>query len=285
MKPSENAPEAAAVLERIFKETLDPSAYAVVQGGIAESTKLLEQKWDKIFYTGNTNVGTIIAKKAAETLTPVTLEMGGRNPAIITKNADLRLAARRLLWAKLLNAGQVCVSQNYILVDQDVFDGFVAELKTALHEFFPNGIKESEDYGRIINKRQFRRLKKMLADSRGKILLGGDMDEGEKYFGPTVVQVLDTSDPLLADESFGPIIPLLAVRDLDEAIRTANELDPTPLGIYPFGNKKETDKGDDNCLTCRQLLMVIHLNSDQPDSLRRSDYQRVSRTKICWNAE
>ncbi|TKA71161.1 hypothetical protein B0A49_05190 [Cryomyces minteri] len=242
LKPSENAPAAAAVMEMIIRKSLDQSAYRVVQGAIPESTALLDQKWDKIFYTGNMNVGKIIAKKAAETLTPVTLELGGRNPAIITKNADARLAARRLLWAKLLNAGQVCVSQNYILVDKEILPAFIAEMKKAMDEFYPQGAKASPDYGRIVNERQFLRLKKMLDESQGKILLGGAMDEKEKFLEPTVIQVDNVTDSLMVDESFGPLIPIYPVNNLDEAIRLANEVHATPLGIYPFGNKQETTR-------------------------------------------
>ena len=244
MKPSENAPASAAIMEKIFRESLDPSAYAVVQGAVPETTKLLEQKWDKIFYTGSAFVGTIIAKKAAETLTPVTLELGGRNPAIVTKNANLRLAARRLLWAKLVNAGQVCLSQNYILADKVIVSELIRELKNALNEFFPYGAKASPDYSRIINARQFQRLKKMLDGTRGKILLGGTMDEEERFLEPTIIQVDDVDDPLLIDESFGPFITILPFDSLDEAIRIANEIHDTPLAIYPFGNKSETDRSE-----------------------------------------
>ncbi|EKG12154.1 Aldehyde dehydrogenase NAD(P)-dependent [Macrophomina phaseolina MS6] len=242
LKPSENAPAAAAVMEKVIRESLDSTAYTVVQGGVAETTALLDQKWDKIFYTGGVGVGTIIAKKAAETLTPVTLELGGKNPAIVTKNADPRLAARRLLWAKLHNAGQVCVSQNYIMVDQEILPALVAELKTAYNEFFPEGAQKSPDYSHIVNERSFKRLKKMLDESNGKILMGGTMDESQLFFEPTVVQVDNHNDSLIADESFGPLIPILPVKDLDEAIRIANEVHDTPLGVYPFGNKKETER-------------------------------------------
>jgi beta-apo-4'-carotenal oxygenase len=243
LKPSEGAPASAAVMQKIIEEYLDPDCYTVVQGGIPETTTLLEQKWDKIFYTGSDRVGKIIAKAAAPTLTPVTLELGGRNPAIVTKNADVRLAARRLLWGKIMNAGQVCVSQNYILADKDIVPGLVAELKTAMAEFFPNGAKASPDYGRIVSPAAFRRIKAMLDNSKGKILIGGTMDEKENFIEPTVVQVSSTDDSLLTDESFGPLIPILPVTDLDEAIRIANEVHATPLGLYPFGSKKETDRG------------------------------------------
>lgn len=222
--------------------SLDPACYSTVQGGIPETTALLEQKWDKIFFTGNATAGTIIAKKAAETLTPVTLELGGRNPAFVTKNADVRLAARRLLWAKIVNSGQVCISQNYTMVDKEVLPGFLAEMKTAMKEFYPNGVRNSEDYGRIVNVRQFTRIKEMLDGSKGKILMGGETDENEKYIEPTVIQVDDLNDSLITDESFGPLIPILPVDNLDQAIRIANKVHSTPLGIYPFGSKAETDR-------------------------------------------
>ena len=242
LKPSESAPAAAAVVQKIVETALDPSAYAIVQGAIPETTALLEQKWDKIFYTGGASVAKIISKKAAETLTPVTLELGGKNPAIVTKNADMRLAARRLLWGKTVNAGQVCVSQNYILIDQSVLPAFLAEMKKAMAEFYTQGSKASNDYGRVVNTRKFQRLKKMIDSSSGRILLGGGMDEADLFIEPTVIQVDSHTDSLLADESFGPLIPILPVPDLDTAIRIANDVSETPLGLYPFGTKKETNR-------------------------------------------
>lgn len=242
LKPSESAPSVAKVLQHIVETTLDASCYSVVQGGVPETTALLNEKWDKIFYTGGVNVAKIIAKKAAETLTPVTLELGGRNPAIVTKNADIRLAAKRLLWGKVLNAGQVCISQNYTMVDKEIVDAFIAEIKIVLKQFFPNGVKESEDFARIVNVRQWSRLKKMLEDTKGKIVIGGDMDESQRFLEPTVVLVDSPTDPLVADESFGPLLPILPVEDLDTAIRIATEVHRTPLGLYPFGNKQETER-------------------------------------------
>ena len=229
-------------MQKIIEASLDPSCYSVVQGAISETTALLDKKWDKIFYTGSVNVAKIIAKKAAETLTPVTLELGGRNPAIVTKNADIRLAARRLLWGKFMNAGQVCVSQNYILIDKEVLQQFLVELKKAMKEFYPDGARASPDYSRIVNERQWKRIKTMFDETKGKILIGGEMDEGEKFMEPTVIQVDDPRDSLIVDESFGPLIPILPVDDLDQAIRIAGEVHSTPLGLYPFGTKKETDR-------------------------------------------
>jgi len=242
LKPSESSPNAAAVMKMIVEKYLDPSCYAVVNGAVPETTALLAQKWDKIFYTGGEVVGKIIAKKAAESLTPVVLELGGRNPAIVTKHADPRLAARRLIWAKVFNSGQVCVSQNYILIDKEILPRFLEEMKKAFKEFYPAGAKASSDYGRIVNHRQWTRLKQMVDNSKGRILLGGSMDEAERFIEPTVIQVDSLEDSLIVDESFGPLIPVFPVNNLDEAIRIANSVHDTPLGIYPFGTKKETDQ-------------------------------------------
>jgi beta-apo-4'-carotenal oxygenase len=244
LKPSEVSPATAMVLKKIVEEYLDPIAFAVVNGAIPETNALLNEKWDKIFYTGSAGVGTIIAKKAAETLTPVCLELGGRNPAFVTKNADPRLAARRMLWGKLHNAGQVCISQNYIMVEKEILPAFIEQLKVAVKEFYPNGQKNSEDYARIVNNRHFHRIKKMIDDSKGKILIGGETEESDNFIEITVVLVQDQNDSMIVDESFGPLIPLLAVDNIEEAIRTANSVHSTPLGLYAFGSKAETTKSE-----------------------------------------
>jgi beta-apo-4'-carotenal oxygenase len=167
----------------------------------------------------------------------VTLELGGRNPAIITKNADMRLAARRLLWGKHMNSGQICISHNYTLIEASMLQTFIAEFKIAFDEFFPHGAKASPDYARLINTKQFQRIKAMLDNSEGKVLYGGAMDEATLFMEPTLVQVSSPTDSLLTDESFGPLLP---VPDLSTAIRLANEISGTPLGVYAFGSKPET---------------------------------------------
>lgn len=242
LKPSELSETTAMVIKTIFERYLDPTSYVVINGAIPETTALLDQKWDKIFYTGSSAVGTIIAKKAAETLTPVCLELGGRNPAIITKNANPRLAARRLLWGKALNAGQVCISQNYVLVEKEALPNFVENLTYFLNEFYPHGQKSSPDYGRIVNNRHFWRIRKLLESTNGRILIGGQCDEAENFIETTVVEVQNIDDPLIREESFGPIIPILAFSGLDQAIHMANAVHSTPLGLYIFGNKAETEK-------------------------------------------
>ena len=242
VKPSELAPVSAMVIKEIVSR-LDPEAFAVVNGAVPETTALLDEKWDKIMYTGSAHVGTIIAKKAAETLTPVCLELGGRNPAFVTKNANLALAARRLLWAKVSNAGQVCLSQNYILIDKDAVQPFVEHLKTSLKDFFPDGPKASPDLSRIINARHFQRIKNMLDSTKGEILVGGAMDEAELYIEPTVVLIKSMDDPMIREESFGPIFAIYPVNTLDEALNVANRVHRTPLALFTFGSKAENARG------------------------------------------
>jgi beta-apo-4'-carotenal oxygenase len=242
LKPSEQTPNTAAVMQKMMEQALDPDCYACVQGAIPETSALLDQKWDKIFFTGSERTAKVVAAAAAKNLTPIALELGGRNPAIVTKKADMRLAARRLLWSKTMNAGQVCISQNCIFADKDVVPTLIEELKTAIKEFFPKGAKESEDYSHIVNERSFQRIKKMLDSTSGKIVAGGSMDASQCFIEPTVILVSDAKDSLLVDESFGPLIPILPVENLDEAIRIANEIHETPLGVYAFGTKAETDK-------------------------------------------
>ncbi|KAJ5109217.1 Beta-apo-4'-carotenal oxygenase [Penicillium angulare] len=242
IKPSENAPRSAAMMQKICEASLDPSCYTVIQGGIPETQALLAERWDKIFFTGGANVGRIIAKAAAPTLTPVVLELGGLNPAIISKTANPRLVARRLLWAKVLNAGQICTSQNYLLVDKSIVPQVIEEFKKAYNEYYPNGAKASSDFSRIVNDASFQRLKGMLDNTKGKIMMGGTMDEKERFIDITVVQVDSVEDSMCTQESFGPFIPILPVENLDEAINLANGVQSTPLGIYPFGSKADVEK-------------------------------------------
>lgn len=242
LKPSEGAPNTAMVLQRIFEEYLDPEAYFCVNGALPESQAILSQKYDKIVFTGSRSVGKIIAKKAAETLTPVLLELGGQNPAFVSKNADIKLAARRLLWAKCLNAGQVCLSQNYTLVERSVVGQFIGELHNSYRTFMPQGAKASPDYARINNKSNFNRLKGLLDNSRGKIVLGGSMDEADLFIEPTVVLVDDLEDSLIVDETFGPIWSVVPYDSLDQAISIANKVDPTPLSLFTFGSDAENQK-------------------------------------------
>ncbi|KAI0152883.1 aldehyde dehydrogenase [Xylariaceae sp. FL1272] len=241
VKPSESAPATAMVMKEIIEKYLDPGSFYVVNGAVPETTALLNEKWEKIFYTGSPAVARIIAKKAAETLTPVVLELGGRNPAFISKAANLPLAARRLMWGKTINAGQICMSHNYVCVEKELVDDFIKYLNATYNEFFPNGPKASADYARVINERQFDRMQKMLDTTNGKIVMGGETDRESLFIAPTAVLVDSIDDPMMKDESFGPIWSIYPVADANEAIKVMNKVDPTPLSLMTFGSKAENE--------------------------------------------
>ncbi|KAK4665562.1 Hexadecenal dehydrogenase [Podospora pseudopauciseta] len=243
LKPSELTPACAMWTKELIEKRLDSGSFSVVNGAIPETNALMAEKWDKIFFTGSAQVGSIIAQKAAQTLTPVVLELGGKNPAFITKNCgNLALAARRLLWGKTQNAGQVCMSQNYVLIDKDLVPTFIEFLKVAYKDMFPNGAKASPDLSRIVNKRHFHRIKKMLDDTQGKIVMGGELDESELYIEPTAVLVNSVNDSMMQEESFGPIFSIYPVNTLDEALNIANLIHKTPLSLFTFGNKAENNR-------------------------------------------
>ncbi|KAG6359157.1 hypothetical protein INS49_012677 [Diaporthe citri] len=242
LKPSEGAPNVAMAIKLIVESCLDPEAYRVVNGAVPETTALLDQKWDKIFYTGSANVARIICKRAAENLTPVTLELGGRNPAFVTRNADLKLAAKRLLWAKTLCAGQVCLSQNYVLVEREAVDDFITQLNAANKQAFPQGAKASPDLCRVVNERHFMRMKKMVDESKGKIVMGGEMDQSELFIAPTAVLVNSVDDSMMKEESFGPVFCIIPFDNLGDAIDIANNVDPTPLALFGFGTREEFNR-------------------------------------------
>jgi beta-apo-4'-carotenal oxygenase len=262
VKPSEHAPETAAVLDEIIAKYLDPTAYRVVNGAVPETTALLNQKWEKIFYTGGEHVAKIISKKAAETLTPVCLELGGRNPAFVNKSANIALAARRLLWGKCMNAGQVCISQNYAIVDRRSVLDFIKHLNITYNEFFPKGAKASPDFARIINHNHFDRIKNMLDTTKGKIVMGGETDRDELFIAPTAVLVEDLNDPIIQQESFGPVWGIIPVDNLDSAIKLVNTVDPTPLSLVTFGSKEENAKGKSSATTTTSLQQALAAGHD-----------------------
>jgi beta-apo-4'-carotenal oxygenase len=243
VKPSESSPHCAMAIKKVIEQALDPEAFICVTGEVEQSQALLSNKFDKIAFIGGNKVGTIIAKKAAETLTPVILELGGQNPAFITRNANVKLAARRLMFQKTMNAGQVCFSHNYVLVERAVLSDFISAINQQFREMFPNGAKKSPDYARVVNAREFARMKAMLDDSNGRIVMGGNMDASELFIEPTAVLVDDYQDSMMSQESFGPIWSIMAWDSLDEAIEIANKVDPTPLSLFTFGTDAENEKG------------------------------------------
>ena len=231
LKPSEIAPHTSTVITELIHRYLDPDAVQVIEGGVAETTELLAQKFDHIFYTGNGRIGRVVMEAAAKHLTPVTLELGGKSPTIVDATANLRVAARRIAWGKFLNAGQTCIAPDYLLVDKKVASAFVGELRVAIKEFYGDDPKQSGDYARIVNSHHFNRLASML--NSGSAVIGGETDANTKYIAPTVLADVNISAPVMQDEIFGPILPMVEIDNVAEAIAFINSK-PHPLALYVF---------------------------------------------------
>ncbi|PLW74589.1 aldehyde dehydrogenase family protein [Streptomyces sp. SCUT-3] len=231
VKPSELAPATSAALARLLPRYLDPQAVTVVEGGVPETTALLEQRFDHIFYTGNGTVGRIVMAAAARHLTPVTLELGGKSPAVVEPGTDLAAAARRIAWGKFMNAGQTCVAPDYVLAVGEAADEIVPHLASAVRAMYGDDPAASPDYGRIVNDRHFDRLTALLED--GRAVVGGGHDRADRFIAPTVLADVDPDSPVMREEIFGPILPVVRVPDLDAAITFITERDK-PLALYAF---------------------------------------------------
>lgn len=235
LKPSELAPAASRVIADAVTTYLDNDAVQVIEGGIPESTRLLEQRFDHIFFTGGTAVGRIVMTAAAKHLTPVTLELGGKSPCLVDKDVNMEVAVRRILMTKFTNCGQMCIAPDYILVHRDRERELLETLEKTITDFFGRDPKASKDLARVINARHFERLTALL-DS-GKIVIGGETDAEQRYIAPTVLTDVAPDAPVMQEEIFGPILPVLPVADLDEAIRFVNDK-PKPLVLYLFTKDK-----------------------------------------------
>jgi aldehyde dehydrogenase (NAD+) len=231
LKPSEIAEACAQQAAEMVPKYLDPEAVAVVEGGVPETTALLSEKWDLIFFTGSAPIAKIVHEAAAQNLTPVVLELGGKNPTIVHSSANVKTAARRIAFGRFANSGHICTAPDHVLVWPEVKDELVTELGQAIHQFYGEDPKRSADYGRIVNRRNFERLVGLL-DS-GTIAAGGETDPDELYIAPTVLVDVPVDSPVMQDEVFGPILPVLEIDSVDAVIDWVNER-PRPLGLYVF---------------------------------------------------
>lgn len=236
VKPSEVAPATSALLARLLPRYLDADCVKVVEGAVAETTALLEQRFDHIFYTGNGTVGRIVMRAAAEHLTPVTLELGGKSPCIVDERIKLATTARRIVWGKFWNAGQTCVAPDYILAHERVHDELVAAMRAVIEEFYGADPQRSPDYARVVNERHFARLVRLL-DGSGQVAVGGQHDESDRYIAPTILTDVAPDAPVMADEIFGPILPVLKVSGAEEAISFINAR-AKPLALYVFSSDR-----------------------------------------------
>ncbi len=238
-KPSEVAPATSAALARLLPEYVDPAAVAVVEGGIPETTTLLELQWDHILYTGNGTVGRIVAEAAAKHLTPVTLELGGKSPAIVTEDANLKLAASKVAFAKFLNSGQTCIAVDHVFVHESVEAEFLRLLRAEIAKRFGSEPRTSKDFGRMVNAGHTQRVKGLLDQGDDEVVCGGEVDVEGKYVAPTILRGVTSSSAVMGEEIFGPVLPVLTYRDLGEvtaAIRAGDK----PLALYLFTTSDET---------------------------------------------
>ncbi|WP_024357418.1 aldehyde dehydrogenase family protein [Leucobacter chironomi] len=233
VKPSELAPATSRLIASIVPDALDRRAVAVVEGGVPQTTALLEERFDHIFYTGNGRVGRIVARAAAEHLTPVTLELGGKSPVYVDDTVDLAEAAKRIAWGKFMNAGQTCVAPDYVLGSARALRELGPLLAEAIHDLYGSAPQRNPDYGRIVNDAQFARLVGYLDD--GEALVGGGHDEAGRFFEPTVLVGAERDSAVMRDEIFGPILPLVEVADLDDALSLVTARDK-PLAAYVFSD-------------------------------------------------
>lgn len=237
-KPSEVAVASSRALARIVPEYLDTNAVAVVEGGVGETTALLEQRWDHIFYTGNGTVGRVVAEAAARHLTPVTLELGGKSPVIVAADANIELAASRIAFSRFLNAGQACIASDHVYVHRSVEQELLERLRAQIDKRYGDDPRRS-DLGRIINTRHAERLAALLDGQGYELVCGGQVDVEERYVAPTLLRGVRPDAAVMGEEIFGPILPVIAFDDLDEPIAAIN-LGDRPLALYLFTASEET---------------------------------------------
>ncbi len=235
IKPSEYTPHVSAAIAELVRETFDPQVVAVVEGDADVARQLLVHEWDYIFFTGSTSVGKVVAQAAAQHLTPCLLELGGKSPAIVAADADIRQTAKRIAWGKWVNAGQTCVAPDYVLVDRRVEQPLLAALGQVLHQFYGEDAQRSPDYGRIVNTRHYERLAALIPS--GRVVQGGQMDRTERYIAPTILTDVALDSPIMQEEIFGPLLPVIPYDSLDQALGWVNAR-PKPLALYIFASDK-----------------------------------------------
>uniref|UniRef100_A0A667XGG0 Aldehyde dehydrogenase n=1 Tax=Myripristis murdjan TaxID=586833 RepID=A0A667XGG0_9TELE len=263
VKPSELSEYSALLLRALLPRYLDKDLYPVITGGVSETQELLKQRFDHVFYTGSSAVGKLVMQAAAQHLTPVTLELGGKSPCYIDKNCDLRVACRRVTWGKFVNCGQTCIAPDYILCEPCIQGRVVEGIRQTLLEFYGADPKCSPDYGRIINQRHFSRIMGLMEGYTA--VLGGQSDASQRYIAPTVLKDVPPQSRLMQEEIFGPLLPIVTVSDMDDAIRFINEREK-PLALYIFCSDKKAvkrmiDETTSGGVTVNDVMMHCALSS------------------------
>lgn len=234
LKTSPAVPAVAEVLRKLIEDTFEPRYVALFQGHREVNEALFKEKYDLIFLTGSPSLGKVAMRAAAENLTPVVLELGGKSPCIVDRDADIALAARRIAWGKSLNCGQTCIAPDYLMLSQEIKRQFIEEFARAVSELYADGVMESPHYVRVVSDKAFDRLENYLGD--GKIVYGGERDRATRFFGPTLLDEVSPDAPVMTEEIFGPIFPIMTFSSREEAINFINAR-PKPLALYYFGKR------------------------------------------------
>lgn len=239
LKPSPYTPAIATLMDKMIKETFDEKYVAIVQGGKEENEMLLKHRFDIIFFTGSPTLGKVVMLAAAEHLTPVILELGGKSPCIVDESANIDVAAKRIAWSKTINAGQTCVAPDYLLVHESVKDKLLAKIESEFVKMFGEDSQKSEFYPRIVNQKALDRLKKLML--HGTIRFGGKVDENDKFISPTIIDDVKPEYPVMQEEIFGPILPVLTFKNIQESIDFVNK-NEKPLALYIYSNTKTANE-------------------------------------------
>ncbi|QLY81537.1 aldehyde dehydrogenase [Clostridium intestinale] len=240
LKPSEMTPNVSRVVKELIKTTFDKKYVECVEGGIETNTSLINGKFDYIFFTGSVPVGKIVMEAAAKNLIPVTLELGGKSPVIVDESANIKEAARRIIWGKTTNAGQTCIAPDYVLVHETVKNKLIEEMKTAIRSFYGDDIENNDSFGKIINERHFNRIKNMIDKDKAGIVFGGNYNETARYIEPTLIEISSLDAASMQEEIFGPVLPIMTYGDLNEAIKQILNA-PKPLALYLFTTNKTVE--------------------------------------------
>ena len=236
LKPSEHAPNVSNLIKKLIEEYFPPEIVQVFEGDGNIAADLMTRQFDHVFFTGGENIGKKVMEAASKNLTPVTLELGGKSPAVVIDGANLEVTAKRVIWGKSLNAGQTCIAPDHLLVEDKLFDSLISNLINSINDFYGNTPLDSKHLGSIINEKQFNRLNNLLTQAKknNQIIYGGDSNEKEKRISPTLIKIDNRNDPLMKEELFGPLLPILSIKNLDQAISDFKLL-PKPLALYLFG--------------------------------------------------
>ncbi|WP_300352952.1 aldehyde dehydrogenase [uncultured Alcanivorax sp.] len=240
LKPSSLNPTVANVIEKMMKECFSEEYVAVFKGSTEVTNVLLEERFDHIFFTGSPRVGRIVMAAAAKHLTKVTLELGGKSPTIVHKDANLKVAARRIIAGKMLNVGQTCIAPDHVHVHADIRDAFEKEMVKTLREFYGDASSQNPDLGRMINDRHFQRVAALI--DKARVLTGGQTDAGQRYIAPTLLKDISMDDAIMQEEIFGPVLPMLTYQSLEELIGNLKKLPEYPLALYLFTSSDQVER-------------------------------------------